>query len=159
MKQSPSLEANRFSASQEIPFLLWNPKVHCRIHKSPPRVPILSQLHPVHTPTSHFLNIILPSTPGSPNWYLSLKFPHQNPVYASPLTHTRYMPHPSHSSRFYHPNNIWYRSLSSSLCNFLHSLVTLSFLGHNFLLSTIFSNTLNLRSSLNVSDQVSHPYK
>ena len=26
-------------------------------------------------------------------------------------------------------------------------------------LSTLFSNTLNLHSSLNVSDQVSHPYK
>ena len=32
-------------------------------------------------------------------WSLSLRLPHQNPVYASPLTHTRYMPHPSHSSR------------------------------------------------------------
>ena len=30
----------------------------------------------------------------------------QNPVYASPLPHMRHMPHPSHSSRFYHPDNI-----------------------------------------------------
>jgi len=52
------------------------------------------------------LNIILPSTAGSPQWFLSLRFPHQNPVYASPLPHTRYMPRPSHSSIFYHPNNI-----------------------------------------------------
>ena len=52
------------------------------------------------------LNILLPSTPGSSQWFLSLKFPHQNPVYASPLLHMRYMPRPSHSSRFYHPNNI-----------------------------------------------------
>jgi hypothetical protein len=32
-------------------------------------------------------------------------------------------------------------------------------LGPNILLNTLFSNTLSLRSSLNVSDQVSHPYK
>jgi hypothetical protein len=37
--------------------------------------------------------------------------------------------------------------------------VTLSLLGPNILLSTLFSNTLSLRSSLNVSDQVLHPYK
>jgi len=52
-----------------------------------------------------------------------------------------------------------YRSLSSSLCSFLHSPVTSSLLGPNILLYTLFSNTLSLRSSLNVSDQVSHPYK
>ena len=44
MQHSPSWEANWFSASQEIPLILWNPKVHCRIHKCPQSVPILSQL-------------------------------------------------------------------------------------------------------------------
>ena len=52
------------------------------------------------------LNIILPSTSGSPKWSLFFRLPHQNPVYASPLPHTGYIPRPSHSSRFYHPGNI-----------------------------------------------------
>ena len=52
-----------------------------------------------------------------------------------------------------------YRSLSSSLCSFLHFVATLSFLDPNIFLTTLFSNTLSLSSSLSLSDQVSHPYK
>ena len=52
-----------------------------------------------------------------------------------------------------------YRTLSSSLCSFLRSPIASSLLGHNILLGTLFSNTLSLRSSLYVSDQVSHPHK
>jgi len=89
---------------------LWNPKFHYCIHKCQLPVSILSQLDLVRTHTPYFLkihlHIILPSTPGFSKWSLTLRFFHQNPVYASLLPHTRYMPRPSHSARFYHPSNI-----------------------------------------------------
>jgi hypothetical protein len=48
MVQSPSWEANWLAASQEIPRILRNPKVHYRTHKSPPPVSILGQPNPIH---------------------------------------------------------------------------------------------------------------
>jgi hypothetical protein len=95
---------------------------------------MLSQINPVHAPTSHFLlldlNIILSSTSGSSKWFLSVRFPHQNLVCTSPLLHTVYMPCWSHSSSFDRPDKFYeYRSLRFSLCSLLHSRVTLSLLG------------------------------
>jgi len=57
MVQSPAWEANWFAASQEIPRISRNPKVHYRTHKRPPPVPILGQPNAVHISTSHLLEI------------------------------------------------------------------------------------------------------
>jgi len=59
---------------------------------------MLGQPNQVHIPTSHLLeihpNIIHPSTPRSPQWSLSLRFPQQEPTHTPLLTHTRHMPSP-----------------------------------------------------------------
>ena len=107
-------------------------------------------------PISHFLkihlHIILPSMPRS----LSLRFSHRNPVY-TPLFSPMHATHPAHLILLDFITRTILgeedRSLSSSLCSFLHSPpLTLSLLCPNIL------NTLSLHFCFNVNDQVSHPY-
>ena len=163
--QSPSWEANWFAASQEIPRISRNPKVHYRTHKHLPPVSILGQPNPVHIPTSHLLeihsSIIHPSTPRSPQWSPSLQFPRQNPIH--PLSAPTRATCPAHLILLdFITRTILgedYKSFSSSLSNLLHFPVTSSLLDPNILLNTIFSNTLSLLSSRSVNDLVSHPYK
>ena len=111
------LEVNWFSVSEKIPRILYNPNVQYRSHKCPPPIPILSQLDPVHTPTSYFLKIhpnnILPSMPGLPSDLFPSGFPTKTLYTPLHYPHTRYMPSPSHSCRFYHPNNIWWAEQKS----------------------------------------------
>jgi hypothetical protein len=162
MEEIPSCEANRVSANQEIYLISWNPKVYYRIYNFPPHVPILNQLVLVHNPTSHFLKIhliiIYLSTPGSPKWFL--RFPHQNPVYPSPVSiratcSAHLIPLDFITQKILGEE---YKLLSSPLCSFLHYFVTLSLLVPN-IFNKLISNTLSLRFSLNVSDQLSHPSK
>ena len=148
MQHSPPWKANRFSASQDIPRNLWNLKVHYRIHKCPPTVLILCQIDSVHTPhpTSWRSSLILSS-------HLRLDLPSGLFPWGFP-TKTLYtaVPSPKHATRPTHlilldfiTRKIFgeqYRSLSSSLCSFLHSPFTSYLLDPNILLNTLFSNTL-----------------
>ena len=87
-------------------------------------------------PTSHLLKIhlnIIPSTPGSPKWPLSVKFPPPEPrirVSSPPRRGTC----PAYLIRDLITRTILgeeYRLLSFLFCSFLHSPVTSSFLGPN----------------------------
>jgi len=110
---------------------------------------------PSHFLKSH-LNIILSFTPACSEWSFSLRFPHQNTVYASSLLSSMRATCLAHLILIDLISWIMFgeerRSLISSLCSFLHYPLTSSLLCANILLSTLLSNTLSLRSSLSVSD-------
>jgi hypothetical protein len=115
------LEVNRFSASQEIPRILRNTKVHYWIHKCPSPVSILNQISPCPHTTSWRAILILSS-------YLRLQLtsvllPSNFPT-KTHLPHTCYMP--VHLILLGLITRIFRRehsSLISSLCSFLHSLL------------------------------------
>jgi hypothetical protein len=69
MELSLSWEAANFAATQKLASILWNPKVQYGVHKSPPLVPILSQIDHVHTTSSYLckihFNIVHPPTSWS----------------------------------------------------------------------------------------------
>jgi len=74
--------------------------------RNPSAFPVLNQFSRVQAPLSNFLKIhfyfILPSTPRSTKWALSLRPPHKNHVCTSPVYHTCHMPRPLYSSWFDH---------------------------------------------------------
>jgi len=158
MEHNPSWEANSCSASRAITRILWKPKLHYGIYKCPPPVHISSRINLAQAPSSfleiHF-NITIPYTPRSSNWSLSLRFPHQNPVRISSVSHTCYMPRPSHSSWFDYPNNIWWAVRVIKIL----IMQSCPFPCYPVFPSTLLSNTLSQCSSFNLRDRVSHPYK
>jgi hypothetical protein len=99
-EQSPTWEADTFSASQEVALILFQPNVKGRVHSSQPPVPVLRQINPVHAPPSYFfkvhLYIILSNRLTSSKWPLSFMFPLQNPVCIFLVPRACYMSRPSH---------------------------------------------------------------
>jgi len=149
---SPSWEAKRCPASQEITHILRKPEDHYCIHNNPLPFSVLSQMIPVYSHPSHFLfkthfKIIFPSTPRSSKLCLYLRFPHQNPVCTSLDFHTCYMPCPFHSSWFDRHKMYLLRSTNhkAPLCVvFSTPLFSTSLLDPNIPLSTLFSYILSL---------------
>jgi hypothetical protein len=136
------------AATQEIPRILWNPKVLYRTLKCPPPVPILSQLHSVITapPTSCISILILSShlRQGLPNGLFPSGFS-TNALY-TPLSYPTRVTCPAHLILLDFTTRAIlgkeYRSFSSSLCTFLHSPVTSTLLGPNTLLNTLLCEEL-----------------
>ena len=105
-KQSLPWEASRSAANQDSPRILWNPKVHYRIHNSPPPVPVLSQISRFHVLQPIYLKCIVILSShlrlGLPNGFFSSCNPNTT-LYAplpAPPPHTCHVPRPSHSSCF-----------------------------------------------------------
>ena len=70
------------------------------------RHPSLSWASPIQSTCPHPTSwrCILLSThlrPRSPQWSLSILFPHQDPIHPPFLTHTRHMPSPSHTAKIF----------------------------------------------------------
>jgi len=110
MVQSAYWEANSYSASQENSRILCNSKVHHRVHKRPPLLPILKQTNSVHALEFCFINIcfniILHLRFGLSGW-LSLTSLQQNSICIS-HPHTCHMVRPSHYPWFDRSGSNWW---------------------------------------------------
>jgi hypothetical protein len=145
MKHSAFSEANSHSV-KKISCLLWNLKVQYNVQKR-------LLLEPIQrSPHSHtlILTIILPPMPRSHKWSIPIRFSYQNFVCMSLQSHPPWSDHTNNLIISGEQYKLW----SISLCNFLQPPLTFFHLGPNILLGTLYSNTLNLCSSLRVRQRI-----
>jgi hypothetical protein len=92
---------------------------------------------------------------------LPFRFSNRNIVCVSRLSLACYMTSPSHPPCLDHSNNICWSVQVMELLIMQSSTASCHFLplGPFTVLSTLFSNTLKLCSSLSLRDQISHPHK
>jgi hypothetical protein len=129
MERRPFWESASYAASQQLLFILSNQKFYHRHQKSPPLVPILFQIDPIHTIQFSLRSILILPThlrPDRPSGSFLLAFP-QYPL-CFPFPHSCYMPFPSHSPWLHHSNYTWRRvqvtkllimQLSQTSCHFI----------------------------------------
>jgi len=109
VEQRRSWEALPSSGNQEISRIICNPKFHYRVHKSPPRVPILSQNNPIQAPPSSFLKSYFNMSPLLGPFLISgaLQISKSKPCMpVSSLLCNLHTP-PISFAWFYHWINIW----------------------------------------------------
>jgi hypothetical protein len=143
------------SATHEIPRLLWNPKDHYRVHKSPLPGPILSRMNPTHTSNTISLRSLLISSHlclGLPSGIFPSCFQMHAFIFTMRAACSSHLILLDLITLIIFGEE--HKLCRSSLCTSFHPLVNSFLLGQNILLSTLFSNTLNLCSSLNALSQI-----
>lgn len=115
MKKCPSWKANIFSARQGINCILWDPKVHNRVHNIPPHVHTLSQLNPAHALKIDIFKINFNIIPHLRLTFHVISFlqvfpPNPCTHLSSPPPHTCYMFRPFHPSWADRPHSIQQRA-------------------------------------------------
>lgn len=132
-------------------------KIHYHDWKIPPLVRFFNHMHTIHKLPPHCLkincNIFLPSMLRSSEWSLPFRLLNQNVVFIQHRYHEYYMLYPP--LRFHYPNNVrWKVQVCSSSYLFLHPSVNFYLLSNITVLSTLFSNTLDLGFPRNKRDHV-----